>query len=454
MKIEFLTRQPENTRLILIVCGWSTGPEVIPDISIKGWDMAIIHDFSDLEIDSSFLNSYYTVYLYAWSLGVFAASRLIPADKITCAFAINGTLSPADDNKGIPIAIYNGTLSTLDERNLKKFRLRMYGDKQMLEVFDKTGPADIEGLKKQLSAILDLQFTKEDSAIKELPWVRAYISRDDRIFPPANQKNAWEMEPDTEIVELEGHHYPDFNAIIRMTIADTETVAHRFHKAADTYDTHAIAQYSSAIKLAGLLGERRFPSFPKILEIGCGTGLFTREYSRIVHPSKATFVDITSTGPFKIADDEEYFIEDAEKWIERNHQQWDMILSASAIQWFADIPRFLHLCSERLRADGILAISTFLPGNMSELDAYRPAPLIYPRAEELRKWLERDYDEIQVIEDEIRVEFKSVREMLMHLKHTGVGGSAQGPGISVKDMAHLNSLTYRPVYALGRKKKK
>ena len=50
------------------------------------------------------------------------------------------------------------------------------------------------------------------------------------------------------------------------------------------------------------------------------------------------------------------------------------------------------------------------------------------------------------------MEFKSVREMLMHLKHTGVGGSAPSSGHSLKDMAELHTLTYRPVWLIGRKK--
>lgn len=454
MKIEFLVRRPDNTRLILIVSGWSAGPEAVGDIEIKGWDVAVLYDFTELSVDEEFLDSYYTVYLYAWSLGVLAASRLLSSEKITAAYAINGTLSPVDDAMGIPEDIYEGTLAGLDERNLRKFRLRMAGDKDRLAMLEENGSNDIENLRLQLSNIRNLQHDTTKYPKQNLPWVRTFISKDDRIFPPANQRTAWEKEKEVEIVPLSGYHYPDFKEIIGMTIADTDTVARRFHKASDSYDTHAIAQYSSAIKLAGLLGDRQLPDNPEVLEIGCGTGLFTREYARVIHPKKATFVDITTTGPFAIAPEEEYVVEDAERWIERQERAWDIIVSASAIQWFADIPRFLHLCSERLREDGVIAISTFLPGNMEELDAYRPAPLRYPRANELRNWLERDFEDVKVIEDEIRVEFKSVREMLMHLKHTGVGGSAPGSKLPIKDMAHLRSLTYRPVYAVARKRKR
>lgn len=95
--------------------------------------------------------------------------------------------------------------------------------------------------------------------------------------------------------------------------------------------------------------------------------LFTHEYAPKVKAGSITFVDITATGPFDVADIEEYVVSDAELWIEKCERQYDMIVSASAIQWFADIPRFLHLCHERLRPGGVLAISTFTPGILRSL---------------------------------------------------------------------------------------
>lgn len=100
---------------------------------------------------------------------------------------------------------------------------------------------------------------------------------------------------------------------------------------------------------------------------------------------------------------------------------------------------------------GILAISTFTPGNLEELDVLRPSPLLYPKAENLRLWLGRDFSNVTVEEDEIKVEFRSVREMLMHLKHTGVRGSTPGIVLKISDMAHLRTLTYRPVYVTATK---
>ena len=102
MKIKFLRKDPENMRLILIFTGWSTGPEVGAGIDIPGWDVAVAYDFTELNPDTSFLDSYYTVYLFGWSLGVFAASRTLPHERITAAFAVNRTLDFIFIVKGMP----------------------------------------------------------------------------------------------------------------------------------------------------------------------------------------------------------------------------------------------------------------------------------------------------------------------------------------------------------------
>lgn len=450
MKIDIIHSESDNTRLILVFAGWSAGRGVAEGIVMPGWDTAVVYDYSDLSLDTSFLNRYYTVYLFAWSLGVFAASRVLPAERITAAFAINGTLSPIDDLHGIPTAIYNGTADNLDTRNLMKFRLRMAGDRTTLDsmqsILDNN---NIDNLKQQLNNIKEA--CNKTSLYATLPWTRAFISTNDKIFPAANQEAAWSKDKEVELIKIDAPHYVSIKKIVSMSIADLQTVSKKFSKASISYDTYAVAQYTAAIKLARMLEEMKPCQHGNLLEIGCGTGLFTREHATITMPKEATFVDITKTGPFGIAENEKYIITDAEKWIEQQECKWDIIVSASAIQWFADIPRFLHECYTHLQTDGVLAISTFLPGNMEELDALRPSPLLYPKESQLFEWLNKEFKDIKIVPDEIRVEFKSSREMLMHLKHTGVGGSSESNGLSIADMSHLRSLTYRPVYVTARK---
>ncbi|MDE6231319.1 MAG: DUF452 family protein [Muribaculaceae bacterium] len=452
MKATYVSRRKENTRLILIMTGWSTGPELFGDIRAEGWDVAVVHDFTEENLPEGLLDGYYTVYLFAWSMGVFAAERLLPKDRITESFAINGTALPADDLRGIPTAIYDGTAENLTPASLKKFRRRMMPSAESYSrLFSEAEATEAEtaNLQQQLKAIRG-RMGENPSEREPFRWTRAYVSSEDRIFPPANMRRFWEEKPETEIIELPGEaHYTDLRKIIGSVIADTTRVGRRFADAATTYDKHAIAQRAITVRMGLKLRERIEGETGSLLEIGPGTGLFTREYSRFLHPRKATYVDISPVGPFDIAAEEDYYQGDAEHWIENTPETFDVIASTSAIQWFADIPRFLRKCARRLRPGGVLALSTFLPGNMEELDRVRPVPLRYPTVELLQGALAGEFEQIEIEPDEIKIEFRSAREVLMHLKHTGVGGSALGSGGGLRAMADVRSLTFKPVYIFG-----
>ena len=158
MRLEFIHTDPMQTgssrRLILIFAGWGSDPALYKDIRIEGWDTAVVWDYRYLSLDTERLLPYSTIYLYAWSMGVWAASSVNHLLDIDCAFAINGTGTPRHDLTGIPAAIYDGTLDTLDERNLKKFRLRMACDRETAARLDTLLPTpDISGLKEELAAI-------------------------------------------------------------------------------------------------------------------------------------------------------------------------------------------------------------------------------------------------------------------------------------------------------------
>ena len=260
----------------------------------------------------------------------------------------------------------------------------------------------------------------------------------------------------TETISLEGAHFIDIPALIRSVIADTSVVSSRFAKAADTYDSHALPQQMIALHLASLLHQHLPASLRRVLEIGPGTGFLTREWSRFIHPEHADFVDLTDIGPFRTAPSESYAVTDAEEWIatkaaDTTSPKYDVILSSSVIQWFADIPVFIHNAARLLQPDGIMAISTFLPGNLSELDVLRPAPLLYPDVESLTMALHKAGLKSLVIEqNEIRMEFASRRHLLMHLKHTGVAGS-QTNGTRLSPSADFSKLTYLPVYIIASK---
>ena len=88
MKLKFTHTKPENTRLILIFAGWSTGTPLYADITKEGWDTAVAYDYTSPAFPLEEIKRYSTVYLYCWSLGVWAASQVISGSDITMALSL------------------------------------------------------------------------------------------------------------------------------------------------------------------------------------------------------------------------------------------------------------------------------------------------------------------------------------------------------------------------------
>ena len=148
----------------------------------EGWDLAVASGYSDLSFPDDILLPYHSVVVFAWSMGVYAASRVMTSDRVALAVAVNGTESPADDRSGIPTAIFDGTADSLNERNLMKFRRRMTGkDYDNVRTRLEGCVYDIEQLRDEL------RWIRQESSVSyggRLRWQRAYISTGDLIFLP------------------------------------------------------------------------------------------------------------------------------------------------------------------------------------------------------------------------------------------------------------------------------
>lgn len=460
MRLDFL-HNSDTDRLILIVAGWGSDAQTFSHISMHGWDVAVVSGFDAQLPDLSKVKDYSTVYLYAWSLGVWATCTLLTHDfKPTKAFAINGTPTPYNDTAGIPCRIFDGTVTTLNDRNLYKFRVRMCGGmtnyRQVSTLFEHI--TDVESLKEQLTFV-----RKNNVQTTSLQWDSAFIGDKDGIFPPENQEKAWEGK--TKVIKLEAPHYIDLQEIIRHTIIDVERVGKRFSRSLDTYDAHSHAQRL----IAGRLSEFMQPFMPastgKAVEIGCGTGNFTREWSQRFVATEVTFIDLCDMPNFGVCGDERFLKGDAEVAMSRlaseESGRFSAIFSASTIQWFSNLPLFFKHCSKLLGADGFLAISTFAPGNLEELQSLRPDHLQYPTVEQLEEMISEFFGEVKVSEEKIELEFSTPLEVFRHLQLTGVttSGSRRATVSELRRFADnypMNvrgryPLTFRPIYILAKR---
>lgn len=451
MRHEFIHRNA-NDRLILIFAGWSADPSLFRHIQLEGWDLLVVYDYNDFEFSLELLDGYDTITLFAWSLGVFVASRTLPFEKISIAVAVNGTEEPVSDSAGIPEAIYDRTLSTLSERNLMKFRRRVYGESYAALASLFTTPEEgIEGLANQLRIIRNEQKNPGKDVIGKSRWDRAYVSLSDLIFPPVNQINNWKQHHSSpEIVTLDAPHFVDFEKIIRGSLPTNSGVGKQFFKALTTYDDHAIAQKAIASRLAGLLYGNSIEGC-RAIEIGPGTGIFTKEYTPLIKPSEIDYVDLYPLPKFGMAEIERYHISDAEEWITqeayKNPGTYDIIVSASTLQWIVNQDKFIANIARLLRPGGVFLCSTFLPGNLKEMRGINPFGLVYRSAKEMERILCRHFSSVHMEEDTIVMNFNSPRETLQHLRHTGVSGGISSPGsISTLLRSTPTTLTYHPLF--------
>lgn len=155
-------------------------------------------------------------------------------------------------------------------------------------------------------------------------------------------------------------------------------VGARFGAAAARYDEHAPAQRITAGRLADAIGRLPLPPRPRILEIGCGTGLLTRALAARLGPADWTVTDISPAmlararqGP-PLPGTARYQVLDGEHPGDLPGG-YDLICSSLAVQWFADLNGGLGRLAGLLAPGGHLAVATLAEGTFEEWRAAHDA---------------------------------------------------------------------------------
>lgn len=247
-------------------------------------------------------------------------------------------------------------------------------------------------------------------------------------------------------------------------------ITQRFKKALSSYEEEATVQRLIAGKMASILtsyvpkDHRR-----KILEIGCGTGIFSRMLINLLKPGYMLLNDICPEMHEQLKDilnDHIIFRSgDAETYpFELMNEIYDVITSCSAIQWFGDIDIFFARMHPLLTTEGIFAFSTFGNDNMKEISALTGQGLSYFSPEELTSKLSKRYKLLHISEEKILKRFRHPKDVLYHLKRTGVTGIGQQPWTRTRFIRFYDEyqtyysygnevvLTYHPIYIIAQKK--
>ena len=249
----------------------------------------------------------------------------------------------------------------------------------------------------------------------------------------------------------------------------------RFSAGAARYEAHAHAQRLSAVDLlayteaslgpapdrgivttGGEPAPNRGPARPtnlldpapnrgrafKILEPGCGTGLYTRMLLDAFRGASVFGVDI-SEAMVRVAkrgiDDPRarFAVADAE---EIATGSYDLVTSNAAFQWFLSLPRTLARMASLLAGGGLLTFSFFGPETYAELDAAlrasalrrgahdgaRVAAAAFHTREEISGALSAAFPRWDVAERRYRQEFPTLADLLRSIRYTGTrGGGAR-----------------------------
>ena len=207
MKHYFIQRK-NYPRLTLFFAGWGMDERPFVDDCPVESDLLICYDYRSTDFDFTLLQGYEEIRLIGWSMGVWAASVVLQHIDLPIyeSIALNGTMTPVDDNKGIPRTVFEKTLEGMNDVALEKFIRRMCLKRDKTEAFLAKRPTrPVAELKEELQRIEE---QANSCAVPAFKWKRAVIGRDDLIFIPVNQRNAWK-DSGTEVTELDIPNYSE-----------------------------------------------------------------------------------------------------------------------------------------------------------------------------------------------------------------------------------------------------
>lgn len=192
---------------MLFFNGWGMDLNPLSGLALSS-DLLLFYDYESIDSEiniSQTVKDYAKVHLAAWSLGVWAAAEALAGKNIAFAssFAINGTLTPIDEELGIPPALYDATLASWSEESKERFYRRICG-REGREAF--LPPArTVDGQKRELAALKERITTQK--ATPENPFSCAAASTKDMIFPFEAQLRSWRAIG-VEATRWETPHYP------------------------------------------------------------------------------------------------------------------------------------------------------------------------------------------------------------------------------------------------------
>lgn len=252
---------------------------------------------------------------------------------------------------------------------------------------------------------------------------------------------------------------------------DKSQVAQRFAKARQSYVKHAIVQKQICQHLLQLM-QHYLPSnsLNRMFEIGCGSGNLSHLLMQNFEIKQLFLNDLYPEVQqhFQAKENLEWLIGDVEQL--DFPQSLDLIASSSALQWVGDIDSIFRKSAAALIENGYLCFSTFGQQNLQEIKALTGQGLDYLPIDVIQDKLVKQGFEILHLSESIEtLKFPHPKEVLQHLKATGVTGTSTQYRWSKQSLQQfyqdyqqfsqpdqtaqrLYPLSYHPIYCIARSK--
>ena len=154
--------------------------------------------------------------------------------------------------------------------------------------------------------------------------------------------------------------------------ADTGKIAAAFHRKAAEYDQHVLVQKRVVAQLAGSINLHQGVAPEHILDVGTGTGTLLERLHGCYPQASLTGVDIALNmclrAQQKLGPASTIVNADAE-CLPCASSAFDLVVSASALQWVGSISAALSEMYRVVRPGGTIAVAFFCDGTLTELQS-------------------------------------------------------------------------------------
>lgn len=222
-----------------------------------------------------------------------------------------------------------------------------------------------------------------------------------------------------------------------------------FDAQAKTYQSSAIAQRIFIQKLLDKLPKKHYKL---IVELGCGGGeLFLELQERGIGFERFLGCDSSESmlKRFALSCGVELFCQDFDEFLHSYEGEFDLLLSSSALQWSHSLPQTLSLIAKK---SSFVALSVMSSSSLKSLHTFLGtcSPLL--TSEEIKELLKERF-EGEIFISRVELEFATPKEVLEHLRKSGVLGGGILNFREAKKMLNFDGkIEYESINLIGKPK--